>query len=38
MSAVAASRANLIMNHLSSSAAHPAGLLAGQVAIITGAG
>ncbi|KAF9201631.1 hypothetical protein BGZ59_002594, partial [Podila verticillata] len=38
MSAVANSRANLIMNHLSSSAAHPAGLLAGQVAIITGAG
>jgi len=26
------------MNHLSSSAAHPAGLLAGQVAIVTGAG
>ncbi|KAF9094357.1 Methionine aminopeptidase 1 [Mortierella sp. GBA35] len=38
MSAVAANRVSVIMNHLSSSASHPAGLLAGQVAIITGAG
>lgn len=41
MSSIANSRAQVIMNHLSagaSSAAHPAGLLAGQVAIITGAG
>ncbi|KAF9577973.1 Methionine aminopeptidase 1 [Lunasporangiospora selenospora] len=40
MSAIAASRVNLLVNHLSSasSATHPAGLLAGQVAIITGAG
>ncbi|KAF9208215.1 Methionine aminopeptidase 1 [Podila verticillata] len=38
MSAVAAKRASLIMNHLSSSASHPAGLLASQVAIVTGAG
>ncbi|KAG0261758.1 hypothetical protein DFQ27_002766 [Actinomortierella ambigua] len=38
MSAVAANRVSVIMNHLSSSAAHPAGLLANQVAIVTGAG
>lgn len=38
MSAVAANRVSVIMNHLSSSASHPAGLLAGQVAIVTGAG
>ncbi|KAG0241504.1 hypothetical protein BGW41_005813 [Actinomortierella wolfii] len=38
MSAVAANRVSVIMNHLSSSASHPAGLLANQVAIITGAG
>ncbi|KAF9384314.1 Methionine aminopeptidase 1 [Podila verticillata] len=38
MSAVAAKRASLIMNHLSSSASYPAGLLASQVAIVTGAG
>ncbi|KAG0214654.1 Methionine aminopeptidase 1 [Mortierella sp. GBA30] len=38
MSAVAANRVSVIMNHLSSSASHPAGLLHGQVAIVTGAG
>ncbi|KAG9320777.1 hypothetical protein KVV02_003481 [Mortierella alpina] len=38
MSAVAANRVSVIMNHLSSSASHPAGLLGGQVAIVTGAG
>ncbi|KAF9144124.1 Methionine aminopeptidase 1 [Linnemannia schmuckeri] len=38
MSAIAANRVSVIMNHLSSSASHPAGLLAGQVAIVTGAG
>ncbi|KAF9421790.1 Methionine aminopeptidase 1 [Entomortierella beljakovae] len=38
MSSVAANRVSVIMNHLSSSASHPAGLLAGQVAIVTGAG
>lgn len=38
MSAAAAKRASLIMNHLASSATHPAGLLASQVAIVTGAG
>ncbi|KAG0292744.1 Methionine aminopeptidase 1 [Dissophora globulifera] len=38
MSSVAANRVSVIMNHISSSAAHPAGLLAGQVAIVTGAG
>ncbi|KAF9977937.1 Methionine aminopeptidase 1 [Actinomortierella ambigua] len=38
MSAVAANRVSVIMNHLSSSATHPAGLLANQVAIVTGAG
>ncbi|KAG0088164.1 Methionine aminopeptidase 1 [Podila epicladia] len=38
MSAAAAKRASLIMNHLASSATHPAGLLSSQVAIVTGAG
>ncbi|KAI8594271.1 hypothetical protein EDD21DRAFT_99493 [Dissophora ornata] len=41
MSSTAASRVSVLMNHLSatpSSATHPSGLLAGQVAIITGAG
>ncbi|KAG0036955.1 Methionine aminopeptidase 1 [Podila clonocystis] len=38
MSAAAAKRASLIMNHLASSATHPAGLLVSQVAIVTGAG
>ncbi|KAF9422653.1 hypothetical protein BGZ94_008507 [Podila epigama] len=38
MSAIAANRAAVILNHLSSSASHPAGLLANQVAIVTGAG
>ncbi|KAF9360021.1 Methionine aminopeptidase 1, partial [Mortierella sp. NVP85] len=38
MSAVAANRVSVIMNHLSASASHPRGLLAGQVAIVTGAG
>ncbi|KAG0289841.1 hypothetical protein BGZ96_006677 [Linnemannia gamsii] len=38
MSSVAANRVAVLVNHLSASATHPAGLLAGQVAIITGAG
>ncbi|KAF9900575.1 Methionine aminopeptidase 1 [Linnemannia zychae] len=38
MSAVAANRVAVLVNHLSASATHPAGLLAGQVAIVTGAG
>ncbi|KAF9112122.1 hypothetical protein BGX27_003935 [Mortierella sp. AM989] len=38
MSSIAAKRVSVIMNHLSSSAAHPSGLLSGQVAIVTGAG
>ncbi|KAF9158752.1 hypothetical protein BGX21_006629 [Mortierella sp. AD011] len=38
MSSIAANRVSVIMNHLSSSAAHPSGLLSGQVAIVTGAG
>ncbi|KAF8976093.1 hypothetical protein BGZ46_008581 [Entomortierella lignicola] len=38
MSSVAANRVSVIMNHLSSSGAHPSGLLNGQVAIVTGAG
>ncbi|KAF9951383.1 hypothetical protein BGZ70_001011 [Mortierella alpina] len=41
MSSVAANRVEVLMNHLSArsaSASHPGGLLAGQVAIVTGAG
>ncbi|KAG0048627.1 Methionine aminopeptidase 1 [Gryganskiella cystojenkinii] len=38
MSAIANERASLILNHLSASATHPGGLLANQVAIVTGAG
>ncbi|KAK3833098.1 MAG: hypothetical protein JOS17DRAFT_741511 [Linnemannia elongata] len=38
MSSVAANRVAVLVNHLSASATHPAGLLAGQVAIVTGAG
>ncbi|KAF9926647.1 Methionine aminopeptidase 1 [Modicella reniformis] len=38
MSTIAANRVSVIMNHLSSSASQPGGLLAGQVAIVTGAG
>ena len=38
MSATANQRAAVILNHLSASSTHPAGLLANQVAIVTGAG
>ena len=38
MSSSANQRATVILNHLSASATHPAGLLANQVAIVTGAG
>lgn len=41
MSSTAANRVAVLMNHLSatpSAASHPSGLLAGQVAIVTGAG
>ncbi|KAF9931685.1 Methionine aminopeptidase 1 [Linnemannia zychae] len=38
MSAVAANRVAVLVNQLSASATYPAGLLSGQVAIVTGAG